>query len=478
MRNLKKILSLAIVFAMLVTCAVQVLLTASAASEIRFDGSNDFTNRTFTSETAGKNARFVGGTYGMMYIGGFNPNYSTSEDIIYTFDNGTFNNVNLSSRNSCNLSGNVILNVNGGTFNYTHDYIADVDYAVDGLQQPTHAIMMGDIRGIRSAEGESWSLGNFLSDQIQINNLAVIVDGGSDTLELDAVACYNRSPKKNGIWMAIVNNCTDATIPTLSGNKGNTTKLTNSTDEKFIDISSFRSGDYKMYVKDGVATPKFDGTTFKGFTLKPNTEGLVPKVTYNHKDTDEFTRKGVDYPVAGEDGIYDLSSYASKGADDFIMIVEFVPVAEALGASLRYKNDDTLHNGIRFGVRFSMNFVTGAGTDDANFGVILMAKSIYESKEWTLDELKASEKARVATGKTCIEDPATETYTVNAILYNIPEANYQSEIVAIPYIDDTICTDAVATRSMYSVAQACVADASASQEAKDYCQSILDSIQQ
>ncbi len=129
-------------------------------------------------------------------------------------------------------------------------------------------------------------------------------------------------------------------------------------------------------------------------------------------------------------------------------------------------------------MKFAQNFVTGAGTDTANFGVILMAKSVYDAHEgeWTLEELKASEKARIATGRYCIDDPAAQTYTVNAVLYNIPEANYDSKIIAIPYIGDTLYTDAAAIRSMYEVALACVSDANASAEAKAYCQTIVDSV--
>lgn len=479
MKNFKKILSLALVLTMLATCAVSGLVTASADGEVIFNGSNDFTNRTFTSETAGKKARFTGGTYGTMYIGGFNANYTTSEDISFIFDAGTFNEVNLSSRNSCNVSGNVILTINGGTFNYTHDYNTDLDYMVDGKQQPKHAIMMGDIRGVRSAEGAAWSLGDYLmSDSIQFNNVAIIVDGGSETLELDAIANQGRTPKKNGVWMAIINNCTDATVPTLSGNSGEGTTLTNSTDEKFIDISSFQNGDYKMYVKGGKATPVFDGTTFLGFKFESDTPNMIPKISYNY-DSGNGAKKNVVYPEMNAEGIYDLSAYSSAGGYDRVMIVEFeAKPAEALGASLRYVNDDANFNGIRFGVKFSQNFVTGAGEETANFGVILMAKSIYDAHEgeWTLEELKASEKARIATGRYCIEDPATQTYTVNAVLYNIPEANYESDIIAIPYIGDTLYTDAAATRSMYEVALACVNDANAAQEAKDYCQTILDSV--
>lgn len=480
MKMFRKVLSLALVLTMLATCAVSGLVTVRAEGEIIFNGSNDFTNRTFTTETAGKKARFTGGTYGAMYIGGFNANYTTSEDISLIFDAGTFNEVNLSSRNTCNISGNIILTINGGTFNYTHDYNADLDYGVAGLQQPKHAIMMGDIRGIRSSAGASWSLnGYYLSDNIQFNNIAVIVDGGSDTLELDAIACYNRTPKKNGIWMAIINNCTDATVPTLSGNSGNETTLTNSTDEKFIDISSFVNGDYRMYVNGGKATPVFDGTAFLGFKLEANSANMIPKISYNYDDGNGKVRKKVVYPEMNADGIYDLSAYASPNGYDRVMIVEFEakPVV-SLGASLRYVNDDANYNGIRFGVKFTQNFVTGAGTAEANFGVILMAKNIYDAHTgtWTLEELKASEKARVATGTHCIADPAAQTYTVNAILYNIPEANYNSKIIAIPYIGDTLYTDAAAIRSMYEVALACVNDANASAEAKAYCQTIVDSV--
>lgn len=460
MKTMKKILSVALVLAMLATCAVQSVFMASAEEAKVINDNNGW--GIFTEggnvNRSGNNIRIVGGKYDNVFLGHGTATYNITSNVTYTFEAGEFDNVYLHSKKAGSISGNIIYNVNGGTFK--------------------NGIMMGGIGDYGLAAGS-----------VTFGNIAVIVDGGSENLSLKKIASTGRTPLrlldengKNtiGVWMAIVNNCTDATIPTLSGNAGNQTKLTTSTDPKFIDITQFNNGDYNMYVKGGEAQPVFDGTTFKGFTLKSNIDGLVPKVTYNyHRSSDDTIRKAVAYPVADENGVYDLSTCNSglsvkDNRSNYVTIVEFVPVAEALGASLRFKNSDDNFNGIRFGMKFSQGYVTGANTDAANFGVILMAKSVYDSQvAWTLDELKAHDKARVATGKVSIWDPAAETYTVNAVLYNIPEANYESGIIAIPYIGDTLYTDKAIVRSMFSVAKACVEDENASEEAKAYCQGIL-----
>lgn len=462
MKIFKKILSLALVLTMLATCAVSGLVTASAeAAEKVIDSDPASSKGIYTANAglSGTNLRIIRGTFDGVYLGDASNTYDITDNVTYTFVGGTFQNVYLCSKTAGTISGNITYNVKGGTFE--------------------NGIKLGNMRDYNLNPGT-----------VKFGNIAVIIDGGSETLSFEKVFADGRTPvridgadgKTTGVWMAIVNNCDDTTIPTLSGNAGNVTTLSAGTGENYIDITKFINGDYRMYVKGGEAQPVYDGTTFKGFTLKSNVAGLVPKVTYNYHKDDSII-KGIAYPVANKDGIYDLSSYNSglpitSDRRDYVTIVEFVPVVEALGASLRYVNDDANFNGIRFGVKFSQNFVTGAGEETANFGVILMAKSIYDAHEgeWTLAELKASEKARIATGRYCIEDPATQTYTVNAVLYNIPEANYESDIIAIPYIGDTLYTDAAATRSMYEVALACVNDANAAQEAKDYCQTILDSV--
>lgn len=462
MKMFKKVLSLALVLTMLATCAVSGLVTARAEEPekiINLPAGQVKGIYTANAGLSGTNLRITGGTFDGVFLGDASNTYNITDNVTYTFEGGTFQNVYLCSKTAGTISGNITYNVKGGTFE--------------------NGIKLGDMRNYNLSPGT-----------VKFGNIAVIIDGGSETLSFEKVFADGRTPvridgadgKTTGVWMAIVNNCDDTTIPTLSGNAGNVTTLSAGTGENYIDITQFINGDYRMYVKGGEAQPVYDGTTFKGFTLKSNVAGLVPKVTYNY-NKDNIIRKGIAYPVANKDGIYDLSSYnsglpISSDRRDYVTIVEFVPVVEALGASLRYVNDDANYNGIRFGVKFTQNFVTGAGTDTANFGVILMAKNIYDAHTgtWTLEELKASEKARVATGTHCIADPAAQTYTVNAILYNIPEANYNSKIIAIPYIGDTLYTDAATIRSMYEVALACVNDANASAEAKAYCQTIVDSV--
>ena len=460
MKIFKKTLSLALVLTMLATCIVPGVMTAYAEAEekvIQLPEGQVKGIYTMNAGLSGTNLRITGGTFDGVFLGDASQPYDITDNVTYTFEGGTFQNVYLCSKTKGTISGNIIYNVKGGTFD--------------------NGIKLGDMRAYNLDPGS-----------VRFGNIAVIVDSASETLKLKNIFADGRTPTRldgmdgttTGVWMAIVNNCDDTTVPTLTGNAGNETTVNAGTGENFIDITMFINGDYRMYVKDGEAQPVFDGTTFRGFTLKSKIDGLLPKVTYNYHDNGRI-RKAVAYPVAGEDGIYNLSSCNSGlpvSADrrNYVTVVEFVPKVEALGASLRYVNDDANFNGIRFGMKFSQNSVAGAGTETANFGVILMSNALYESKTWTLEALKASEKARVATGTHCITDPASQTWTINAVLYNIPEANYTSKIIAIPYIGDTLYTDAAAIRSMYEVALACVADGNASAEAKAYCQTIIDSV--
>ncbi len=459
-----RFLCLALILSMLLTC-LATLVSAEGETVINTDPSIVKGIYTLNAGLSGTNLRITGGTFDGVFLGAPSGTYNITDNVAYTFEGGTFQNVYLCSKSAGTISGNITYNVKGGTFE--------------------NGIKLGNMRDY-----------NLNAGTVKFGNISVIIDGASETLSLEKVFADGRTPqridgadgKTTGVWTVIVNNCDDTTIPTLSGNVGNQTTVTAGTGENYIDITQFINGDYRIYVKGGEAQPVFDGTTFKGFTLKSNVDGLVPKVTYNYKRTsDNSDRKGVAYPVANENGIYDLSSCnsglsTSDNRSNYVTIIEFVPVVEALGASLRYVNDDANYNGIRFGMKFSDGHVTGAGTADANFGVILMAKSNYDSKSaWTLEEMKTSAKARVASGSTCIgkydaSGADTGFWTVNVILYNIPESNYDSDIVAVPYIGDTLYTDCACVRSMYDVASACVADENATAEAKTYCQTIIDAV--
>ena len=65
---------------------------------------------------------------------------------------------------------------------------------------------------------------------------------------------------------------------------------------------------------------------------------------------------------------------------------------------------------------------------------------------------------------------------VNAVVYNFEAEFYNKNIVAIAFIGDAIVGESV-TRSIYSVAKACLADATATDVAHTFSQTIVDTVE-
>lgn len=149
--------------------------------------------------------------------------------------------------------------------------------------------------------------------------------------------------------------------------------------------------------------------------------------------------------------------------------------ARVLGAQIRYLDDADLYTGIRFVAKFKADAegVANAGSADATFGVILISKANYEALESKTFEALSAAGVKVNAIKATTEDGIV---TVKAVIYNIDVANYTDEIVAIPYIGTALAGDGVA-RSIYSVAQDCVADANATAAAKTFAQEVIDVVE-
>ncbi len=131
--------------------------------------------------------------------------------------------------------------------------------------------------------------------------------------------------------------------------------------------------------------------------------------------------------------------------------------AKVLGASIRITAEGDKYSGIRFEAKFRETVTTGANTANANFGLILISKTAYE----TWSALEGENKTFAALVEAGVKVSATKAttnegiVTVKAVVYEIDKEYYEADIVAIPYANDTVIGDAVA-RSIYSVAKACV----------------------
>lgn len=149
--------------------------------------------------------------------------------------------------------------------------------------------------------------------------------------------------------------------------------------------------------------------------------------------------------------------------------------AQVLGAQIRITDPADAYSGIRFVAEFRETLTTDAGTANANFGLILISKTAYE----TWSALEGENKTFAALVEAGVQVPAVKAttedgvVTVKATVYNIQAANYRDEIFAIPYIDGAIVGEAVA-RSIFGVATDCVADANAKAAEKTFAQEIID----
>lgn len=145
--------------------------------------------------------------------------------------------------------------------------------------------------------------------------------------------------------------------------------------------------------------------------------------------------------------------------------------ATVLGAQIRCTGAEDDYSGIRFVSVFNKSAVTGAQTTDANFGIILIAKSKLDTMEGdvTIANLKAAGGIDIqATNATEVGD----YYRVNAVVYDIDSENYEDEIVAYTYVGEALVGESV-TRSIYEVAELCLKDANATEAQKTFCATIV-----
>ena len=146
--------------------------------------------------------------------------------------------------------------------------------------------------------------------------------------------------------------------------------------------------------------------------------------------------------------------------------------ARFIGAQIRCTDPADKYAGIRFVTAFDATKVENAGTADANFGVILVSKAKYNALT-DKNSVAALESVGVKVAATQV-DIDGGIVTVKAVVYNISADNYCDEIVAVAYIGDTVVDSG--SRSIFSVAEMCVEDATASELAKNFSQQIINTV--
>ncbi len=150
-----------------------------------------------------------------------------------------------------------------------------------------------------------------------------------------------------------------------------------------------------------------------------------------------------------------------------------------VGASMRI----TGTQGLRFIGKIANNgAVTLTTGENANFGIILIPKSMLESEATAIT--KDTPNAKIVPAQNLlIESTVTAagliytpgSYYFSAVLTGIPEEFYGAEIVARAYVKNgnTYTYSAQTTRSVASVAQGIAANANAPAAQKTYANSVL-----
>ena len=150
--------------------------------------------------------------------------------------------------------------------------------------------------------------------------------------------------------------------------------------------------------------------------------------------------------------------------------------AKVLGARIRITGENDLYSGIRFEALFRETENTkNANAANANFGLILISKTAYET--WSALEGEAKTFAALEGVGVVVNAVKATTedgiITVKATVYDIDVSNYKDEIVAIPFVDGAIVGDAVA-RSIYGVAEECVTQNNDTEVAIAFAEKVID----
>ncbi len=275
--------------------------------------------------------------------------------------------------------------------------------------------------------------------------------------------------------------------------KTNHVKINIQDDFTAVDISNSKYLMADLYVTNSDLFNKY-------FLVKIGSDGKTGTCT------DYRRMKLTDYVTALGDNWYRLAvpldmliEHNSGGACDkaqcnFVQIVyddptlysftgTFTVGIASLGFSSRTADAEMLGAGIRCadpsGLRFMSSFpktgieLIGAGTNDANFGLILVSEKVYaQNPNMTFSEAVA---AGIQVPAKIVEEK-NDSYNVYAVLKDVDATNYKKNVVAIPYANSNIVGTPM-IRSIYGVAQCVVNDSTAASAHKTFCAGLIAAAQ-
>ena len=165
-----------------------------------------------------------------------------------------------------------------------------------------------------------------------------------------------------------------------------------------------------------------------------------------------------------------------------LMIPTFAtePDLSVVGASIRITGDQGLRFIGKVANNGAVNLTTG---NDANFGIILIPKSMLADD--TVEITKNTENVKIVPAKNLMPDTSVAAaglaynssyYYFTAVLTDMPEEFYGTEIVARAYVNNggVFTYSAQITRSVASVAAGIAASENAPAEQKAFANNILD----
>ena len=231
------------------------------------------------------------------------------------------------------------------------------------------------------------------------------------------------------------------------------------------------------YVDVAVSDSKF-GSVDEDAELIENNVQKVTKEEILALDATDFTAGSFACKNANELNSFYPCPAGLVPANGWIASLTVGGDAKVLGAAIRCTDAADTYSGLRFVSMFNNSTagIANGGAADANFGIILISKAKYDA---AVD--KASVAGLVAAGGVQVKatkvDTSVDGYTkVSAVIYNIQSANYEDEVVAVSYVNDTL-VGASDCESIYTVAVKCVEQNDDTPAALAFAQQIKNAVE-
>ena len=300
----------------------------------------------------------------------------------------------------------------------------------------------------RSGEGATWTansgnwgaiIGGFAASKTNSSNMTTDTGSGQATIKKAGNIYYRpiTSPLGQITEIGAYPNYT-------TGGTGSTKRMDRMTKEITTELTAL---DFTAYSDSGDANNNGDAATFN-------------------------------YKAANELNTFYPCPTALAPANGWIASLTVGGDAKVLGAAIRCTDAADTYSGLRFVSMFNNSTagIANGGAADANFGIILISKAKYDA---AVD--KASVAGLVAAGGVQVKatkvDTSVDGYTkVSAVIYNIQSANYEDEVVAVSYVNDTL-VGASDCESIYTVAVKCVEQNDDTPAALAFAQQIKNAVE-